>query len=139
MDIAAALDFARATNNSVLTTIRRDGRAQLSNVTHGVDQDGVIHISITADRAKFFNLTRDPRTSLYVTRPDFQAYAVLDGVAELAPVSADPGDATVDALVAFYRTIAGEHPDWDDYRRAMVRDHRTLVSLAPTHAYGWLG
>ena len=139
MDIAAALDFARTTKNSVLTTIKRDGRPQMSNVTHGVDGAGLILISITADRAKFFNITRDQRVSLYVTRADFMAYAVLDGHGELAPVSADPNDATVDALVAFYRAIAGEHPDWGDYRRAMVADRRTLVRMSPTHVYGWLG
>ena len=139
MDIAAALTFARTSHQSVLATNKRDGRPQLSNVTHGVGDHGVIRVSITADRAKHPNLSRDPRASLYVTRPDFMAYVVIDADVSLAPVAADPQDATVEELVAFYRAVQGEHPNWDEYRLAMVRDRRTMVRLTPTHAYGYLG
>jgi PPOX class probable F420-dependent enzyme len=139
MDIAAALEFAAANHNSVLTTIKRDGRPQLSNVNHAVGDDGVIRVSITADRAKYFNLSRDPRASLYVTRADFFAYVVIDGDASLLPVAANPNDATVESLIALYRSMRGEHPDWDEYRHAMVTDHRTVVSITPIHVYGWLG
>ena len=139
VDIAAALEHARSTPNGVLTTIRRDGRPQLSNISHSVGSDGLIRISITADRAKFHNLTRDPRASLYVGQDDFQAYAVIDGDAFLPPPAADPHDATVDELVRLYTAIRGaEHPDWEDYRRAMVADRRTAVRLTPTHAYGYI-
>jgi PPOX class probable F420-dependent enzyme len=138
MDIETALDFARPLRNGVLTTIKRDGRPQLSNITYGVSDDGVVRISITADRAKYVNLRRDPRASLHVARPDFWAYVVLEGDAELAPVSAATDDATVEELVDLYRSLAGEHKDWDEYRAAMVRDHRTVVRLRPTHAYGML-
>jgi PPOX class probable F420-dependent enzyme len=139
MDIAAALTFARSTHNSVLTTIKRDGRPQLSNVTHGVGEDDVIRVSVTADRAKYLNLRRDPRASLYMTQPDFMAYVVIESDVSLAPVAADPGDATVEELVAFYRSVQGEHPNWDEYRQAMVRDRRTIVRITPTHVYGYLG
>ncbi|MCU1394329.1 MAG: putative F420-dependent enzyme [Ilumatobacteraceae bacterium] len=139
MDITGALEFASTTRNGVLTTIKRDGRPQLSNISHQVGDDGLIRISITADRAKYWNLTRDARASLYVTRADFWAYVVIDGDASLAPVAAAPDDATVEALVALYRSMAGEHQDWDDYRRAMVADHRTVVTITPTHAYGMVG
>lgn len=139
MDIATALEFARTTRNGVLTTLKRDGRPQLSNITYGVGADGVIRISITAGRAKFANLTRDPRASLYICREDFWAYAVVEGDASLAPIAADPHDATVEALVDLYRSFGGEHPDWDEYRRVMVADGRTVVSITPTHAYGMLG
>ncbi|WP_167478313.1 PPOX class F420-dependent oxidoreductase [Nocardia arthritidis] len=138
MDITTALDFAREQRRSVLTTIRRNGRPQLSNVLHVVGDDGIIRISITADRAKYHNLVRDPWAALHVTRADFYAYAVLEGAVELTPVAAAPDDATVEELIAYYRAGSGEHPDWDEYRNAMVRDRRALVKFTPTHAYGML-
>lgn len=112
MDLAQAIEFARTQRNGVLTTIRRDGRPQLSNVVYAIAPDHTIKVSITADRAKTKNLRRDPRASLYVGRDDFWAYAVLDGAASLTPVAADPADATVDALVELYRMLAGEHDNW---------------------------
>ncbi|WP_159841397.1 PPOX class F420-dependent oxidoreductase [Nocardia sp. CY41] len=138
MELAAAVDFARDHRRSVLTTIRRNGRPQLSNVLHVVGDDGRIRISITADRAKYHNLVRDPWAALHVTRADFFAYAVLEGTVELTPVAAAPDDPAVDALVDYYRTANGEHPDWDEYRDAMVADRRALVLFTPTHAYGML-
>ncbi|MGW4326646.1 PPOX class F420-dependent oxidoreductase [Nocardia sp. NPDC004573] len=138
MELAAAVDFARDHRRSVLTTIRRNGRPQLSNVLHVVGDDGRIRISITADRAKYHNLVRDPWAALHVTRADFFAYAVLEGTVELTPVAAAPDDPTVDALVDYYRTANGEHPDWDEYRDAMIADRRALVLFTPTHAYGML-
>ncbi|MER7451843.1 PPOX class F420-dependent oxidoreductase [Nocardia beijingensis] len=138
MELAAAVDFARDHRRSVLTTIRRNGRPQLSNVLHVVGADGRFRISITADRAKYHNLVRDPWAALHVTRDDFFAYAVLEGTVELTPVAAAPDDPTVDALVDYYRTATGEHPDWDEYRNAMVTDRRALVLFTPTHAYGML-
>ncbi|WP_040784122.1 PPOX class F420-dependent oxidoreductase [Nocardia pneumoniae] len=138
MELAAAVDFAREHRRSVLTTIRRNGRPQLSNVLHVVGADGRIRISITADRAKYHNLVRDPWAALHVTRDDFFAYAVLEGTVELTPVAAAPDDPTVDALVDYYRTASGEHPDWEEYRNAMVTDRRALVLFTPTHAYGML-
>ncbi len=139
MDTAAALAFARTTHNSVLATHKRDGRPQLSNVSHAVGPDGVIRVSVTAARAKFANLSRDPRASLYLTRADFMAYVVIEADVSLAPVAADPHDATADELVEYYRSVQGEHPDWEDYRRAMVRDRRTMVRLTATHVYGYAG
>ncbi|MEV4239458.1 MULTISPECIES: PPOX class F420-dependent oxidoreductase [unclassified Nocardia] len=138
MEISSAVDFARTTKRSVLTTIRRNGRPQLSNVLHVVDDDGIIRISITADRAKYHNLVRDPWAAIHITRDDFFAYAVIEGTVDLTPVAADPNDSTVDELVAYYRAGSGEHPDWDEYRKAMVTDRRALVRLTPTHAYGML-
>ncbi|MFI9510787.1 PPOX class F420-dependent oxidoreductase [Nocardia sp. NPDC052566] len=138
MELADALDFASNTKRSVLTTIRRNGRPQLSNVLHVVGDDGLIRVSITADRAKYHNLLRDPWAAVHVTRADFFAYAVIEGTVELSPVAADPDDPTVDELIAYYRAGSGEHPDWDDYRKAMVAERRALVRLTPTHAYGML-
>lgn len=138
MELERALVAARATRESVLVTLRRDGRPQLSNVVHLVGDDGLVRISTTADRAKFHNLRRTPWAVLKVDGESFWSYAVLEGEAELSAVAAEPGDAAVDELVALYRGIAGEHPDWDDYRRAMVADRRVVVRIAPTRAYGAL-
>ena len=138
MDIGTALDFARDHRQAVLTTQKRDGRPQLSNVIYAVDDEGVVRVSITADRAKAANLARDPRASLHVSRDDFWAYVVLEADAELSPVAAATDDATVDELVELYRSMVGEHDDWDDYRRAMVADRRLVARLRPTHAYGML-
>jgi PPOX class probable F420-dependent enzyme len=138
MDLPAALDFARTTRQSVLTTLRRDGKPQLSNVLHKVDDAGVIRISITADRAKYKNLVREPWAALHVTQPDFWAYAVLEGTVELSPVVQAPDDAAAEELVTYYRSLVGEHPDWDEYRAALVTDRRAMVRLTPTRAYGML-
>ena len=138
MEPERAVDFARTNRNSVLVTIRRNGRPQLSNVVHHVFDDGVIRISITADRAKYHNLVREPWAALHVTRPDFFAYAVIEGDVELTPVAASPDDATADELVAYYRAVAGEHENWDEYRAAMVADRRVVVRITPTRAYGML-
>jgi PPOX class probable F420-dependent enzyme len=139
MELNDAVDFARTHQRSVLVTLRRNGRPQLSNVMHAVGDDGVVRVSITAERAKYHNLVRTPWAALHVTREDFYAYAVLEGPVTLAPVAAAPADATVEELVALYRSMVGEHDDWDDYRRAMVADQRTVVRLTPDHAYGMLG
>jgi PPOX class probable F420-dependent enzyme len=138
MELDAAVQFAREHRQSVLVTSRRDGRPQLSNVLHHVGDDGVVRVSITADRAKYKNLVRDPWVALHVSRDDFFAYVVLEGEADLTPVAASPDDATVDELVELYRHLAGEHDDWDDYRRSMVADRRVVVRLRPTRAYGML-
>ncbi|PXX65140.1 PPOX class probable F420-dependent enzyme [Nocardia tenerifensis] len=138
MELAHAVDFARDHRRSVLTTIRRNGRPQLSNVLHVIGDDGLIRISITADRAKYHNLVREPWAAIHVSRDDFMAYAVVEAIASVTPVAEDPGDDTVAALVDYYRAANGEHPDWDDYRRAMIADRRALAVLTPTHAYGML-
>jgi PPOX class probable F420-dependent enzyme len=137
MEISEALEFASERKNGVLVTQKRDGRPQLSNVTYGV-VDGVVKISITAGRAKYVNLLRDQRASLYVTREDFWAYVVIEGEAELSEIATETDDPGVDELVDYYRSVAGEHPDWDEYRRVMVSDKRVVVRLVPTHAYGMI-
>ncbi len=136
MDLTTATDFARANGQSVLTTIRRNGRPQLSNVLHHAYDDGRIGVSITAERAKYVNLKREPWAALHITREDFWAYVVLEGPVELSPVAAKEDDATVEQLVEYYRSIRGEHPDWDDYRRAQVSEKRVLIKITPDHAYG---
>jgi PPOX class probable F420-dependent enzyme len=119
----------------VLVTLKRDGRPQLSNVTYVFDGTR-LRVSLTDDRAKTKNLRRDPRASLYVDGPGGRSYVVLEGKAELSPVAADPYDAVVEDLVDYYRTASGEHPDWEEYRRAMVTDKRLVLSMTIDHAYG---
>jgi PPOX class probable F420-dependent enzyme len=138
MELVQALQAARDRHQSVLTTLKRDGRPQQSNVLHAVGDDGLIRISTTADRAKYANLRRTPWAALHVDGKDFWSYAVLEGDVTLSEVAAAPDDAAVDELVELYRVLQGEHADWDDYRAAMVRDRRVVVRIAPTHAYGAL-
>lgn len=138
MELSDALDFARTNHHCVLTTIRGNGRPQLSNVTYHLGDDGDIGISITATRAKYRNMLREPWAAVHITRPDFFAYAVIEGVVELSPVAARPDDETVEQLVAYYRAVAGEHEDWNAYREAMVADQRVFARLHPDRAYGML-
>ena len=132
------LDLVAAHRWGVLATLKRDGRPQLSNIGYSWTE-GLLRISVTADRAKTRNLLADPRASVHVTSPDFWSWVVVEGTAELTPPAADPDDATADELVGYYRAVSGEHPDWAEYRRAMVAERRLVVRLRPTHAYGQLG
>jgi PPOX class probable F420-dependent enzyme len=126
-----------AQRQGVLVTLRKDGWPQLSNVNYGWDaEQQTIAISTTDDRAKTANMRRDPRVSFHVTSGDFWSYVVVDGQAALSAVAADPHDAAVEELVELYRSIQGEHPDWDDYRAAMVRDRRLVVRIRAERAYG---
>jgi PPOX class probable F420-dependent enzyme len=133
----ALRDLLGSRQTGVLATIKRDGRPQLSNVSYTFDADrSLIRVSITDGRAKTANLRRDPRASFHVSTPDGWAYVVTEATAELSPVAADVGDATVEELIDIYRAIAGEHPDWDDYRRAMVQDRRIALHLHVDRVYG---
>ncbi|WP_075731911.1 PPOX class F420-dependent oxidoreductase [Streptomyces acidiscabies] len=133
----ALLALLSDTRGGVLVTLKRDGRPQLSNVTHHYDPDErTLRISVTADRAKTRNLRRDPRISYHVTSDDRWAYTVVEGTADLTPVAEDPADDTVEELIRLYRAVLGEHPDWDDYRAAMVRDRRLVVRLRVERVYG---
>ncbi|MGX1366156.1 PPOX class probable F420-dependent enzyme [Streptomyces canus] len=133
----ALLRLLSESHGGVLTTLKRDGRPQLSNVTHAYYPDErIIRVSLTDDRAKTRNLRRDPRASYHVTTADRWAYTVAEGTADLTPVAGDPHDDTVEELVRLYRDVQGEHPDWDDYRAAMVRDRRLVLRLRVERAYG---
>ena len=126
MSRQAKQDFIRQNHHAVLVTRRADGRLQSSPVECGVHDDGRGAISVTDDRAKTKNLQRDPRATLCVLSDAFFGeWVQIDGTAEIVPTA----DA-VEGLVALYRQIAGEHPDWDDYRAAMVRDRRVLVLIS---------
>ena len=138
MELSDALDFARDKRNGMLIALKSDGRPQSSNIAYAVGDDDVIRISVTDGRAKTANLRRDPRASLHINRDDFWAYVVIEADVEMLPTAVSPDDATADALVEYYRTVAGEHDNWAEYRQAMVDDRRLLLELHPTHAYGML-
>lgn len=138
MEIADALAAVRRNHQAVLVTIKRDGKPQLSNVLAGVGDDDVIRVSITTSRAKYANLRRTPWAAVHVDGDSFWSYAVVEGDVSLSEVAADPHDAATDELVELYRSVAGEHDDWEDYRAAMVRDGRVVVRVTPTRAYGLL-
>jgi len=135
MDLQPALEWAAERKNGVLITLRADGRAQSSDIVYArVDDE--LWISVTDDRAKTVNMRRDPRVVLHVTDPSVWGYVSIDGTAELTPVTTEPGDAASDDLVTLYRAVQGEHPDWDEYRQAMVDQRRLVAKVHPTTAVG---
>jgi PPOX class probable F420-dependent enzyme len=127
-------------NMGVLATIKPNGRPHMSNVnyTYNADTD-LIRISVTDDRVKVRNLRRDPRASFHVATQAGWSYAVAEGMAELSPVATDPHDAVVEELIDVFRLVQGEHPDWDEYRAAMVADHRLVLRIPVENVYGLPG
>ncbi len=124
-------------NFGTLATIKRDGRPQLSTVNYLYDADAnALLISITAPRAKTKNLQRDPRATFHVSTENGGGYVVVEGPARLTPTAASRDDATVDALVDHFRRARGEHPDWDEFRDAMVADKRVLLTIPIERLYG---
>jgi PPOX class probable F420-dependent enzyme len=122
------LEFVRPRHHLILITHRSDGTPQASPVTGGVDGDGRIVVSTYPDRAKATNLRRDPRCSVLVLSDDFGgAWLQADGQAEVLDLPA-----ALEPLVEYYRAISGEHPDWDEYRSAMVAQGKSLIRVTPT-------
>ncbi|GIH62384.1 PPOX class F420-dependent oxidoreductase [Microbispora siamensis] len=122
------LEFVRDRHRAILITTRRDGGPQASPVTCGVDAEGRIVVSTYPERAKTRNARRDPRASVVVLSDDFDGpWVQVDGTAEVLdlPEALEP-------LVEYYRSISGEHPDWEEYRAAMVRQGKSLVRITPT-------
>ena len=121
------LDFVRPRHRMLLATRRRDGSSQLSPVTGGVDSGGRVVIATYPSRAKVANARRDPQVSLCVLSDDWDgAWVQLDGTAEVL----DLPDA-LEPLVEYFRVIAGEHSDWDEYRAAMARQGKVLLRITP--------
>jgi PPOX class probable F420-dependent enzyme len=119
-------EFIRQNHHAVLVTRRADGRVQTSPIVCGVHEDGRIAISVTEDRAKTKNLRRDDRATLCVLNDGFFGeWTQIDGTAEIVPMPE-----ALAGLKALYRSVAGEHPDWDDYAAAMERDRRVLLLIS---------
>lgn len=128
VDRAGLLDFIRPRHHLLLMTRRSDGSPQASPVTGGVDTEGRIVISSYPERAKARNLHRDPRAGVLVLSDDFGgAWVQVDGTAEVLELP----DA-LEPLVEYFRVISGEHPDWDEYRAAMVAQGKCLIRVTPT-------
>jgi PPOX class probable F420-dependent enzyme len=130
MDIDQATAFARDNPRAVLATMRRDGTPQMTPVLVGVDEKNRLVISTRETAIKVANVRRDPRAWVCVLNDRFYgAWAQLGGDVEVVslPEAMEP-------LVEYYRGISGEHPDWDDYRSAMVRDRRCIIRVTPTTA-----
>ncbi len=122
------LEFIRPRHHAIVITARADGRPQASPVTCGVDEAGRIVVSTYPERAKTHNTRRNPQASVLFLSDDFGgAWVQVDGDAEVIDMPA-----AADALVDYYRSIAGEHPDWDEYRQAMVRQGKSLLRITPT-------
>ncbi len=138
MKIHHAMEFVGRHHKGVLATVRSNGLPQMSNVVYSAI-DGAVWVSVTDGRAKTANLRRDPRAVLHVSTDDFTGYVVIECDAELTEVALDPDDATIAELRRLYRNVSGEHPDWDEFDRAMVDDGRLVVKLYPVHCYGQVG
>ncbi|MBO3736754.1 PPOX class F420-dependent oxidoreductase [Actinoplanes flavus] len=130
-------ELLAASRLGVLATIKANGLPQLSPVTPYYDRDAdTIYVSVVEGRAKTVNLRRDPRAALEVTSADGWSWATAEGPVTLTGPGADPYGPEVEALVGYYRSAAGEHPDWDEYRQAMVSDRRVLLALRVNRVYG---
>ncbi len=140
MDVHDAMAFVATRHQGVLLTIKgSDGRPQASNIVYGTfEDDHEVRISVTDDRAKTRNLRRDARATLHVTGEGHFPWVAVEGNAILSPVAREPGDDVCLALREVYRSVSGEHEDWDDFDRAMVADRRLVIALRPDHAYGIL-
>ena len=130
MEIDRALDFVREHHNAVMQTYRRDGSPQLSPIACAVDDDRSIVVSTRETALKTKNLRRDPRVSLCILNEGFYGdWIQVDGRADVVSLP----DA-LEPLVEYYRSLRGEHPDWDDYRAAMAREQRVIVRITPERA-----
>ena len=129
VDRAAMEEFVRPRHRGVLLTTRRDGRPQSSLVTMGLDTEGRVVVSSYPERAKSINAKRNPAASMVVMSDEFGGeWMQLDGTAEVL----DMPDA-LDGLVEYFRVISGEHPDWDEYRQAMIDQGKCLIRLTIDH------
>lgn len=127
VDRERLLDFVRTRHRLTLVTFRRDGRPQVSPVTGGVDLQGRLVISTYPDRAKAVNLRRNPQASVLVHSDEWSGpYVQVDGTAEVLDM---PAPVAEEALVEYFRCVAGEHPDWNEYREAMRRQGKSLIRI----------
>ncbi|MET8679065.1 PPOX class F420-dependent oxidoreductase [Streptomyces sp. NPDC004647] len=127
VDLDRLLEFVRPRHRAILLTTRVDGRPQGSPLTCGVDDSGRLAMSTYPERAKTRNARRDPRASVIVLSDEWNGpWVQIDGTAEVI----DPPE-SVEPLVEYYRNIAGEHPDWDEYRAAMLKQAKALIRVTP--------
>ena len=124
VDRAELLEFLRPRHHAVLSTRRRDGSPQMSPVTCGIDDSGRVVVATYPERAKARNARRDPRVSLCIVSEEWDPWVQVDGTAEVLDVPE-----ALDAFVEYFRNISGEHPDWDEYRAAMIEQGKCLIRV----------
>ncbi|MFC0861969.1 PPOX class F420-dependent oxidoreductase [Sphaerimonospora cavernae] len=130
MDLDKAREFTRTNHRAVMLTQYPDGRPQMSPVTVGCDEDGYIVVSSRETAIKTRNLRKHPQTFLTVMTDAFYGpWIQVEGTVEIISLPE-----AMDHLVDYYRRVSGEHPDWDDYRSAMVREKRVIIRITPTRA-----
>ena len=128
-------EFIRKNCRGVLSTFRKNGAMQLSIVSVGAFKDGVA-FSTVLKRSKLVNLNRNSSCSLLISTDDWSSYIVLEGRADiLSNINTGPNELK-EALRGIYREILGEHPNWHEYDRAMIKDERVVVVVQPLHVYG---
>jgi PPOX class probable F420-dependent enzyme len=126
VDATTAQEFLRTNHRAVMATFRRDGRPAVSPVTAGIDEQGRVVVSTRETAMKVKHLRRDPRVALTAFTDNFYGdWVQVEGTAEIVDLPE-----AMDLLIAYYRSVSGEHPDWDDYRAAMQRDQRVIVRFA---------
>ncbi|SEP49400.1 PPOX class F420-dependent oxidoreductase [Amycolatopsis saalfeldensis] len=125
VDRDALVEFLKTRHHAILTTRRADGSPQLSPLTCGVDDQGRLVVATYPKRAKVVNIRRAPQVSLCVLSDEWNGpWVQLDGTAEVI----DLPDA-VEPLVDYFRSISGEHPNWDEYREAMRKQGKSLIRV----------
>lgn len=134
IELADGLAFASEVPSGVLITLRQDGRPQSSDVHHAVLEDTIV-FSVLPTRAKVFNVERDARVVYHVSHEG--SYLSFDGSAEVSPVAAETEGPAMDTLINAFRAVAGkDHPDWDEFRQAMVAERRRVITVKPTGVVG---
>ena len=136
MDLEKAITWASNTHHGVLITLRKDGRPQSSDIAYAVI-GGKFCISATALRAKTKNLLRDNRAVLHITSPETWSYASFDGVAEITQTAEQPEDPVCKELATVFTAVQKkQHPDWDEFNHAMIKDKRLIIRFVPDSAVG---
>jgi len=130
MDVAEALEFIRSNHHGVIATTRKDGRIAMSPIACDVDDDGRVVVSTRETAINVQHIARDPHVAICVLNDGFfGGWAQVEGTAEIVHLPE-----AMDGLIAYYRRVAGEHPDWDDYRAAMERERRVLLRITVERA-----
>ena len=134
IELEEGLAFAAEVRRGTLITLRRDGRPQSSDVHHAVDGDSIV-FSVLPDRAKVYNVERDPRVVYHLSHEG--SYLSFDGTAVVSPIATETSGPAMDTLMGAFRAVARkEHPDWDEFREAMVRESRRVITVTPTSVIG---
>jgi len=134
IELDTALAFAAEVRSGTLITLRRDGRPQSSDVHHAVDDDSIV-FSVLPDRAKVYNVERDPRVVYHLSHEG--SYLSFDGTAVVSPIATETHGPAMDTLIGAFRAVARkDHPDWEEFRDAMVRESRRVITVTPTSVIG---